>query len=107
MCSSDLEATDDRKVPIGIDSIANLLGNGLHGLKIVVGDGGEAGLDYVDIELGELPCQVFPWRLERRQGLLAIVESGVKDANVVRVRDAIGVVIGAVAGGRCGCGSGV
>ena len=49
------EATDDRNVPIGIDSIANLLGNGLHGLEIVVGGSGEAGLNYVDAELGELP----------------------------------------------------
>ena len=48
------EAIDDRNVPIGIDSIANLLGNGLHGLEIVVGGGGEAGLDDVDAELGEL-----------------------------------------------------
>ena len=48
------EATDDRNVPIGIDSIANLLGNGLHGLEIVIGGGGEVGLDYVDAELGEL-----------------------------------------------------
>ena len=66
MCSSDLHTTgphyksqrkaiDDRKVPIGIDSIANVFGNGIHGLKIVIGGGGEAGLDYVDAELGELP----------------------------------------------------
>ena len=55
------KATDDRNVPIGIDNIANLLGNGLHGLKIVVGGGGEAGLDDVDTELGELDAydQVF------------------------------------------------
>ena len=52
------EATDDRNVPIGIDSIANLLGNGLHGLEIVVGGGGEASLDDVDTELGELPGNV-------------------------------------------------
>ena len=55
---SQREATDDRKVPIGIDSIANLLGNGLHGLEIAVGGGGEASLDYVNIELGELPGYV-------------------------------------------------
>ena len=48
------EATDDWNVPVGIDSIANLLGNGLHGLEIIVGGGGEAGLDDVDAELGEL-----------------------------------------------------
>ena len=52
---SQREATDDRKVPVGIDNIANLLGNGLHGLEIVVGGSGEVGLDYVDVELGELP----------------------------------------------------
>ena len=55
---SQREATDDRKVPIDIDSIANLLGNGLHGLEIVVGGSGEAGLDYVDAELGKLPGYV-------------------------------------------------
>ena len=33
---------------------ANLLGNGLHGLEIVIGGGGEVSLDYVDAELGEL-----------------------------------------------------
>ena len=52
-------------------------------------------------------CRVFPWRLERRRGLLTIAESGVEDANVIGVRDAIRDVIGAAAGGRCGCGSGV
>ena len=55
---SQREAIDDRKVPIGIDSIANLLGNGLHGLKIVVRGGGEANLHYVDAKLGELPGYV-------------------------------------------------
>ena len=50
---------------------------------------------------------MFPWRLERRQGLLAVAESGVEDENVVGIKDAIGDVIGAAAGGRCGCGSGV
>ena len=39
--------------------------------------------------------------------MLAVVESGVEDADVVGVRDAIGDVIRVVAGGRCGCGSGV
>ena len=35
------------------------------------------------------------------------LESGVEDANVVGVRDAIEDEIGAAVGGRCGCGSGV
>ena len=39
--------------------------------------------------------------------MLAIAKSDVEDANIIRVRDAIGDVIGVVAGGRCGCGSGV
>ena len=52
-------------------------------------------------------CRVFPWRLERRRGLLAVAESGVEDANVVGVRDVIGDVIRVAAGGRYGCGSGV
>ena len=55
---SPREATDDQNIPIGIDNIANLLGNGLHSLEIVVGGGGEADLDYVDTELGELPGYV-------------------------------------------------
>ena len=38
--------------------------------------------------------------------MLAIAESGVEDANVIGVRDVIRDVIGAAAGGRCGCGSG-
>ena len=38
--------------------------------------------------------------------MLAVAESGVEDANVVGVRDAIGDVIRAAAGGKCGCGSG-
>ena len=39
--------------------------------------------------------------------MLTVTESGVEDADIVRVRDAIGDVIGMAAGGRCGCGNGV
>lgn len=99
------EAADDGDVPVLIDGVTDFLGDGFDGLEVVLGGGGEAGFNNVDAELGELPSNVdlLLGRQGGTRGLLAVAESGVEDADVVGVRDAIGDVIWAVPGRRLCC----
>jgi len=100
------EAADDGDVPFLIDGVTDVLGDGFDGLEVVLGGGWEAGLDNVNAELGELPGDVdlLLGGQGGARGLLAVAESGVEDADVVGVRDAVGDVIWAAPGGRlCGC----
>ena len=99
------EAADDGNVPVLIDGVTDFLGDGSDGLEVVLGGGGEASFDNVDAELGELPGNVdlLLGRQGGARGLLAVAESGVEDANVVGVRDAIWDVIWAVPSLRLCC----
>ena len=48
------EAADDGDIPRLVDGAADVQGNSFHGLEVVRGGDGEACLDYVNAELGEL-----------------------------------------------------
>lgn len=52
------KAADDGNVPVLIDGVTDVLGDGFDGLEVVLGGGGEASLDNVYAELGELPGDV-------------------------------------------------
>ncbi len=100
------ETANDRNVTITINSIPNLLSNGLDSLEIVVGGGGESSLDDVDAKPSELASNVelLLGGEGGTGGLLPVAESGVEYADVGRVGDAVRDVIGAAS---CGSGSGV
>lgn len=90
------EATDDGNVAGVIDGVPDLGGDHLDGLEVVLGGGGEAGLDDVDAELRELARDVefLLGGHGSSRGLLAVAEGGVKDAHVRRVGDVVGDVRG-------------
>ena len=67
----------------GDDGVRELFADGLDGLEVALGGDGEAGLDDVDAEGGELPgdLDLLP-HVERGAGrLLAVAERGVEDAD--------------------------
>lgn len=92
------EAADDRHVArLGVDVVADLDGDALHGLEVVRARHRKARLDDVHAQLGELARDV-ELLLAREGGagrLLAIAQGGVKDAHVAGVVDAVGDVVGA------------
>lgn len=102
------EAANDGHVAIvGVEGVTDLEGDDLDGLEVVLGGGGEAGLDDVDAELGELAgdVELLLGGHGGAGGLLAVAEGGVEDADVPGVGDAAGDV-GRAAGGRRGSGGG-
>ena len=52
------EAADDGDVAVGVDLVADVLGDVADRLEVVWGGDGEAGFDDVHAELGEVPCDV-------------------------------------------------
>jgi len=88
------EAADDGNVTVVVHGISDLCRDHLDGLEVVLGGGGEAGLDDVDAEFGELARHV-ELLLGRHGGsrrLLAVAESGVENADIRRVRNVVGDV---------------
>jgi len=52
------ETANDWNITIVVDGVSNLLRDHLDGLEVVLGGGGEAGLDDIDAEFGELARHV-------------------------------------------------
>jgi len=88
------EAADDGDVAVVFHGVADRLGDHFHGLKVVLGGGGEAGLDDVNAQLGELPrhVQLLLRGHGGARGLLAVAESRVENADIGRVRNEVGDV---------------
>jgi len=92
------EATDDRHVrgvgatvvPGGC-GVADLDGDGAHGVEVVGGGSREPGLDDVDAEAGQLARDDELLRARHRgaRGLLPVAQRGVEDSHVVWVVDAV------------------
>ena len=85
------EAADDGDVAVVVDGVADVLGDHLDGLEVVVGGGGEAGLDDVDAELSELArnVELLLGGHGGAGGLLAVAEGGVEDPYIRGVRDVV------------------
>ena len=88
------QAADYGHVPIVVHLVADRVGNLPDGVEVVGTGDGEAGLDDVDAQLGEVAGDLE--LLGRGQGgaggLLAVAEGRVEDADVVGVGDAAGDV---------------
>lgn len=88
------EAADDGNVAVVTDGVSDFLRDHFNGFEVVLGRRREPSLDDVDAELGELARHV-ELLLGRHGGagrLLAVAESGVENADIGRVRNAVGDV---------------
>lgn len=76
--------------------VPDLERDGPDGLEVVGGGGGEAGLDDVDAEAGELArdCELLRGGHGGARGLLAIAKGGVEYSDVAGVGDVVGNVFG-------------
>jgi hypothetical protein len=93
------EAADDRHVDGGVlpggRRVADLDGDGAHGVEVVGGGGREPGLDDVDAEAGQLARddELLGARHGGARRLLPVAQRGVEDAHVAGVVDAVRDVI--------------
>jgi hypothetical protein len=88
------QAADDGHVggpSAGGGRVADLDGDGAHGVEVVGGGGREPRLDDVDAEAGQLARddELLGARHGGARGLLPVAERGVEDAHVVGVVDAV------------------
>jgi len=88
------EAADYGNVTVVVHGVSDLTRDRLDGLEVVLGGGGEAGLDDVHAEFRELArhVELLLGRHGGSRGLLAVAERGVENADIRRVRNAVGDV---------------
>mmetsp|Transcript_352 Transcript_352/g.832 ORF Transcript_352/g.832 Transcript_352/m.832 type:complete len:468 (+) Transcript_352:748-2151(+) len=100
------QPADDRHVAVLERLVADHVGDALHPLEIVGGGDGEARLDDVHAQPGEVAgdLQFFGGRQRGARALFAVAEGRVEDADVVGVVDAPGDVGGAGTAGSDGRG---
>lgn len=93
------EARNDRDVSVVSGGVADLLSDHFDGQEVVVRCRGEAWLNDVDAEAGELArdAELLLRGHGGARGLLSVAESGVEDADVGGVGNVVGVVLRAAA----------